>query len=287
MNWNNRIIHDDNGTLVDLTKNLSEYNTGTGAIPIVASEDKLYIGSEFPFNHRFLAFDTANTAVSVVSDIEYWDGDEWKSVVEIIDESETSGGATFGQDGIISWTPNKNDVWARDDTVDSGGTESITGLGDVTIYDLYWARLTFSADLDAGTILKFMGNKFSDDLDLAAEYPALDNNTVRDRFQSGKTDWEEQSLRAADYVINDLRIKQVSLSKDQILDWHLFKNASIHRTAAIIYNALGKDFQENQKLAMEKFHKAMNLKNFGLDTNRNATLEPVEKLGILEGTLHR
>lgn len=266
----NRIIWSDNGTLIDISTELNEILTGTKVLPIVAAEDALYIGSDLPFNHRYMHVSVANDVVSAMT-VALWSGSVWNNAVDIMDGT-TSGGATLAQSGVLSWVPERTKPWNRDLS-----TENITALSTLKIYDLYWARIRFSVSLKATTALTFMGNRFSADTDLFAQYPDLNNSDYMTSFASGKTSWNDQALTAAEYVIQDLKEMNVIRSQSQILDWVIFRNASVHKTAEIIYRSFGKDYLDNVKLAQAAYKASLKLGIYNVDTNANAALDESER----------
>ena len=288
---NNRIIFSNNNVLQDLSVNLNNFRSGVEALTIIAAEDKIYFGSILPFNHKWIEMGAvANAAAAVISDIEVWDGDEWQSVVDIIDQTKI-GTSTFAQSGYISWVPDKDESWLRDDT---RGTDTnidpIEGLGDasnpVTIYDMYWARFTFSADLTAAMELKFVGHKFSAEEDLGDQYPELILSTTKAQFETGKTDWKNQEFMAAERIIEDLERDEVVKTRDNILNWERFTMASVHKIAEIIYKAFGDDYEDNRKVARSYYLQTLKAGRKEIDRNRNARKDPQEAIDS-QGTLIR
>ncbi len=266
-----RVIFSDNGTLNDLSVNLNNYHSGTGSVGIVAADDYLYIGSYYPFNSFYMAFDTANTQASTLS-ISYWDGNEWRAAVDVIDQ--TSG---FQQDGLITFSPNKaNSGWVYEDTVNNSGSEEITGLGDITIYDRYWLRLSLSADLDAGTTIKWIMYKFISDDELYSEYPVFNSASIKSAYESGKTTWEEQIVVASQLTVDELVKNGVIQSGDQLLDYSKLKSPTVAKVAEIIFNAFGDDYNDDRLKASEVFKQRIGKKVFNVDTNSDAALNRQE-----------
>lgn len=277
-----RIIFSDNGSLLDLSVLLNDYLTGSAVVPIVAADDALYIAGDFPFNHRYFDVSVANDQASAVT-VETWDGKEWQACVDVFDQTSI-GGVTLAQSGFISWVPERQRSWVKDDTNYNGKT--ITGLSGVTIYDLYWVRIKFSADLKATTALKYVGHRFSRDLDLYSFHPDLQNTKVKTMFQAGKTTWDDQHYEAAQVIIRDLKSKNIALSENQILEWSKFREASCHACAEIVWRAFGKDFYPNADDAHKRYLEAFNAGIIGLDVNNNARTDSVERT-IKTGQLYR
>lgn len=269
-----RIILSKNGVLSDLSVELNDFKSGTSVIDIEAATDYLYIGSFFPFNHKYFMVTTANDQDSAIEEIAVWDGQQWRVVTDILDETSV-GGKSLAQSGIISWVPDREHGWLRSDTVRQG--TPIEGLEDILIYDMYWARLKWSDDLKDTTALKYIGQRFSTDSDLILEYPDLTRTDVKTNFTAGKTTWDDQHLLAAERIVDDMKSQQIVISKDQILTPELFRSASVHKVASIIFNAFGKPFEDQKRAADQDYKKAMNKNYFDVDWNIDGRLDPIEK----------
>lgn len=289
---NNRILYSDNGTLHDFSVALNNYYNSTEILNLKTT-DYLYIGARLPFNHCFFKLDSVNTSQASLS-VDYWSADGWANCVEVLDS--TNG---FKQSGFIEWTPNRQTSWARESTNDEG--ETVDGLESVTIYDRYWVRIKTDTDfegetipgeteLDPDTILdvqvSWIGNLFSDDNDLGAEYPDLVRGEVKTSFKSGKTNWEEQHVKAAQVIIQDLIDKNIIEEKGQILDWREFINASVHKTAEIIFNSFGDDYRDNSADARKEYLQRISKRIYRVDLNKNA-IEDVKESFNQSGFLSR
>lgn len=268
----NRIITSIGGVLTDVSETLSDPLATYQTIPLETG-DALYIGSDLPFNHRWFQVQVANDVSASVS-LSLWSGTEWNVVVEVIDQTKTAG-VPFAKSGIIAWTPNRLKSWSREDS-----TADMADLSTLTIYNLYWAKLTVSANLKATTSLELIGHKFSSDAQLTNQYPDLAASDMKTAYKSGKTTWDDQAFEAAEYIIQDLKSMQIAWTPNMILDWAVFKNASVHKTAEIIYRAFGDDYKDQALEAHKAYRSAMNVKMFNLDTNQNAILEPMEARAI-------
>ncbi len=279
---NNRVIYSDNGTIDDISNEMSDINTGSKVIPVVAAEDYLFIGSELPFNHRYISVSVANDQASSVS-VDLWDGTAWVAAVDVQDFTAVSG-ATLGQSGHIMWSLHPNYSWMKDDT--NYNSETITGLSSARIFGLYWARLSFSANLKNTTAIKYMGHKFAEDIDLKNRYPDLIRTTVLAQFATGKTNWEEQHILAAESIIKDLKAKKVMVSANQILDYRIFTEAAVYRLAEMIFMGLGRDYNEIRKEAEYKYNKAISMGQYNLDDNQDTRLTIGESVSS-QGWLRR
>lgn len=266
---NNRILSKISGTTTDHSVVLNHYPSGTATIAMT-SADALYLGSDMPMNHKWIKVSSANAVASVAS-IETWNGAEWVTAVDVIDQTAVSG-ASLAASGILSWTPNRYTAWGRQNS-----SEEISDISTTKIYNLYWVRLKFSATLTAGTALAYVGHKFSEDTDLFAEYPVFNDTALMGAHTTGKTSWEEQTVSAAEDIIKDLKAQDVIWAEGQILSPDQFRKASIHKTAEIIYRAFSADYEKEIALAKAEYKKAIDIRYFMVDANGNATLDPLER----------
>lgn len=273
----NRIIFSDNGTRKDFTHKLNNYISQTEVMDFVSNDDYLYLGSEAAFNHRWIELETVNTSASTLSEIAVWDGDEWKTVVEIIDLTKNDAGDTsLSKSGIISWVTDKDQtLWVRDDTDDTSNNQ-IIGLEDLNIYDLFWVRLKWSADLDVTTELKAITHKFADDEDLFNLWPEFDTDEARERYRDGTTTYDQVHFESAQEIIKDLKRQGVLATPDQILEWSNFRTSSVHKAAEILFRNFGKDWDEEWKKARQAYTESIKIDLFDIDQNNNARLDPRE-----------
>ena len=279
-----RFYFSDNGTLNDFSYQLKNYHGDNVTFNYTLSQDYLYIGAELPFNSLFFDMSTANASAASVT-IEYWTGTQWVSMVDIIDET-ISGGASLGKSGHITWTTDKQEVWLREDTVNSNGTENITGLGTVTVYDLYWMRISFSATLDVGTALNFVGYSFCSSSDVDSEHRLLAKSSLKTAYKAGKTDWEEEIVTASRLLVEDLIDKNSITMGEQLLQRRKFKDACVSKVAQMVYENLGDDYIDNAERSRAEYNKRIDKKNYGADFNLNARLDDSEK-GVTSGGLSR
>lgn len=275
----NRVIWKDNATLKDLSVLLNNFASGTQVIPLVAAEDKIYVGSDVPFNHRYFSVSVVNALASAIT-VDIWDGDEWVPAVDVVDYTQATAGKVFSQSGIIRWATERNETWAVEAT-----TENMTdsGLETLKIYNMYWARFTFSADLTAGFALKYVGHKFSTDEDLNGEYADLNRSTVLTAYKAGKTTWEEQHIIAAEKIFRHLRQNRKAWAKGQIFEWEPFTLASTHMVAKIIYNSFGEDYEGRRDDALESYNDAMEgVIGQGIDEDMDGHDHPEEHAGTIK-----
>jgi len=229
----------------------------------ITPTDVIYIGTDFPFNHFYLKMGTASNTVSAVMKVEYY-GNGWNEVVQLTDETNS-----LSSSGFVKFTPNKNSAW---NLVSDSQEIGITNIN----YNKYWTRITFDQELSSDIEISYIGNKFSDDEDLFSEFPVFNDSNFMKAFQLGKTDWEEQTIRASDIIIEELIKKKVIVSGNQILDISRFRSASISKTAEIIFSSFGNDYIEQKDAARKEYLSRLDMSSFSVDSNNNAILEPVE-----------
>ena len=268
-----KVIFSDDGTLKDHSVNINDYQSGTATLSSFTTLDKLFIGQRMPFNHLYLKMSTPGDTVSNII-VKIWDGQSFKSVAEVIDETSTAS-KTLGQSGFITWVPDKDQPgWSVDDTDDMTGTD----LTSLKIYDLYWLEMTVSVNINTDIIIDWMGNLFSDDDDLYAEFPIFDRSNMKTAFKTGKTDWEEQHVRAAELTISDLVSKNVMDGSEQILAKEQFKLASVQKCAELIFGAFGDDYKDDLAAARVEYQQRLSSGVYKIDRNRNANLDPFENI---------
>ena len=279
----NRVIWKDNATLKDLSRTLNNFMSGTQVIDFVAADDKLYIGAEVPFNHRYIHVSVVNDQASVVS-VDLWDGDEWVPCVDIQDGTDV-GGVSLARSGILRWSTPENSSWMKEES-----TEDMTGSGISTlkVFGMYWARISFSGDLKNTTALKYVGHKFSEDEDLNGYYPDLNRSTVKTAFQQGKTDWMEQHVIAAEEVFRQLFNQRQAWSKSQIWEPENFTQAAVHKVAEIIYTSFGDEYEGRRDDARAKFKESMSdAIAKGVDVDEDGHYDDEERVGYTASFVRR
>lgn len=117
------------------------------SLDTLGNGDALWVGATIPFGGLSVDVDAGNANASVLA-AHYWNGSALTTLAPT--DGTASAGATFGQDGSITWTTPSDWVAASLRDV-SGLTVGQTVQG--SRLQLYWARLTVSAALDASTTL--------------------------------------------------------------------------------------------------------------------------------------
>jgi hypothetical protein len=264
-----RVIKNKNGTLSDLSL-ANQDESATMLVNLVNGTDYLYIGQHFPFNNFYYQLGTANALPSAIQ-IEYWDGNNWRSAVDVIDGTSVAG-AALSRSGLIQFSPHKLYNWWRvDDTSDTPGPADLRPL---TIYKLFWIRIKVSAALTLTTAGKRICYCFS-------SHQQLDNrdrtiNSFLPAFGTGKTSWEEEIITASMDVVGELKARNLIVDGANILRFESVSAATDWRTLINIYRDLGGDYKEKYDTAYIEFNRALASKVFTFDKNMNAEVETRE-----------
>ena len=280
----NKIIFSDNGTLIDHSANIEDYFSSATVIDYTKDEDYIFVGSELPFNSIYVDVSVPNDIASAIK-VEYWETSRWRSMVEVIDETMTSG-KSLSQSGHITWVPDRLYGWGKDDTVTSSGTEEVTGLGDVTIYDLYWIRLSFSETITATTALKWAGQTFCSSDDVEGEYRLFANTTFKTNYEASKTSWDKEIVLASRLLVDDIISKGSIISGNQLLKRRLLRDACVSKVAELVFKNLGDDYKDDYERAQKEYSARLTRNNYGADLNNDAIVDPNEK-GVQTGVLYR
>jgi hypothetical protein len=199
--------------------------TGNTVPFVMTSAQFLYVGFFGKFQARHFSFDTANTNSTTMT-VEYWDGDSWESVKDLVDE--TNG---FQKDGFVSWV--NQDDWAQ---------TTVTPIDDV---ELYYVRFSVSADLSAGTTLQSVLNLYSDDGLLRRYYPELVSDSRY--LPPGRSNFLEQHLAAKDKVVLKLKQRRVIDDEAQIVDINEVSIAAMYAAVKIILAFIDQDDEVLQR----------------------------------------
>jgi hypothetical protein len=273
-----RVFFKDGNNVLEITKQINKYKSDVYSLTMTSS-DAIYIATDFPMNHLFVKMGAALNEQSSSMIIDYWSGQGWSPVVHTNDYSEA-----FSQSGFIEFTPDRYSSWIMASTNSNG--QLVTGLESVIVYDKYWTKISFTNDLTAAIDLEYIGNIFSEDDDLFSEFPLFNDSTFLNCFENGKTTWEEQHVKAADLIIQDLKRKNVIIGSEQLLDRSILLPASVCKVAEIIFNAFGKDYTEQLDRAKNEYSKRIDLSKFSVDSNNNG-IEDAFDIGIVQGWVSR
>ncbi len=276
----NRFLLKSSNVITDYSTEISKYKTGTSTLTAVTTTDALYLGMDFPFNHFYLKMGTTVNLVSTTMTVQLWNNNEFVDVVELNDETDA-----LSQSGYVTFVPDKYEQWNREDTKQQT-TVFIDELSDVTIYNKYWAKVTFADTLTSSVELSWLGQKFCSEDDLEAEHPQLNRSVIREAFESGKTDWEHQIIRASEVVVKDLISNGIIDSKERILEKEQLKLSTVSKLSEIIFSELGDDYEDDRIKARNEYKSRLNKAVNRTDNNNNAIIETRE-LTARSGVLFR
>ena len=256
-----RVLFKDVSSISEITKQINKFKSDTYQM-IMTPDDAIYISSDFPLNHFYVKMGELTNGIDSEMLVEYWSNIGWAPVANLNDYTYSLNGS-----GFIEFTPSKDESWLRQDTNSQGSL--ITDLESIKIYDQHWIKISFSIELEQVDI-EWIGNKFSDDYDLFSEYPIFNDETFLTSYEAGKTTWEEQHVKAAELIIQDLKRKNIILGAEQILDRDILMPAAVSKVAEIIFNAFGNDYRQQRDDAKLEYAKRIDLSKFVIDTNGNA-----------------
>jgi hypothetical protein len=236
----------------------------------LTTDSEIYIGSYYPFNNFHIEMsETAANGNSSVMSVEYWDGQQFRTAPNFVDETDDAG-AALAVSGSVSFVPDELYAWQMQDA------RYIAEISDQVYYGLYWIRLTFSADLTEDTFIKYIGNVFCSDVELYGRHPRFKTLDWLDNWGQDKVDWLEQRISASDMIIAELKTINKIRSAEQILDRLSLRDACIDMTAYIILMGSGFNYAEEAELA---YKSALTLLRSGavkIDQDNNAIYNKID-----------
>lgn len=267
MRYQQRVIYNT----TDISEKVNDYRTGSQTFAYTTGT-YLYIGSALPFNHLYFEMGTKNN-VSANLTVQYWWNNAWNTAVDVQDNTS----ALF-DNGSIFFSPVIDEGWSFERR-----SSDVTGLSIFNIYNMFWLRMSWDQNLRNTMTLNYIGQKFSTDAILYSYFPDLALQVTKDSFDpnntSGtKTTWDEQHYMAAEHIVKDLIKRQIIISRSQILDPYLFKDASCYKVAGIVYRGLGRAYADQMADAADRYEKEMNIKFYNIDRNADAQLNPAERI---------
>jgi hypothetical protein len=265
-----RLFYSDNGTLSDKSLDNQDEDTTIPFTENIATEDYLYIAKYYPFNNFFVKVSSAN-AVSSTLAIQYYDGTTWRDAVDILDGT-ASGGKTLARSGVVQFSPNRNYNWNKvEDTTNNNAPDELSG---VTIYNCYWLRIRWSANLTSTTALDTVSYSFSrsqrlNNLDISI-------NDYLTSFSATKTNWDDEVMTASLHVVSDMKSRGIIVDHGQVLRFDDVSLATEYKALALIFNSLGKSYVEKVVYYEAKYKETTNAGVFTIDKNNNAQVDTSE-----------
>ena len=268
-----RVLKYDGTTFSDLS--LDNQNESTNLDLALTTTDYIYLGQYFAFNNFFINLDTANASTSILS-LEYWNGSEWKSALDLLDGTSLSG-VTLSQSGVVQFSPDRLYGWNR--VSDTSEASAPTEMQSLTIYNMMWLRFKPTINIDALTDAFSISYAFTSSQQLNNH--DIEINNYYDRFAVGKTDWNNEIVTASRYLVADLKRKNIVQDHAQILRFDDVSLACEWKTLEHIYNNMGKAYVEKRDDARIQYDKYISIRERSLDKNNDASLSMDELKGSI------
>lgn len=246
-----------NGVVTDISSKVTDVNH-LGTSVILDVNDAIFIGTPLPFNSLYFRLGTTlNTVVSNLK-LSFWDTSTFRDFLSVQDGTKSSN-KTMAQSGIVQ-------LIVKDEFLPcSQDAKFITDIDTDGYYDLYWTKLSVTVQTTAINLL-YIGQLFLEsDEALYMEYPDLKFDQYKKAFSSTKADFIDQRIVATDRTISELISKNIVLHPQQFMDWRVMKEACLHKTAELIYKALGTKYKDEAISANKSFIAALDVKKFGLN----------------------
>jgi hypothetical protein len=259
-----RLIRKDNATYSD-NSIANQREDETVALNIVAAEDAIYIGKQFPFNNFFFWMGSTVNAEASTMTVEYWSNDEWVEAVDILDAT-SSGGATLARNGAVQFSPDIDYNWTIVNDTSESGNHVPDDLADFTIYNLYWIKITFSADLTAGTVLKRLSYAFTTDSTIVG----IDHEIEDFLSHFSQDDYTKQIIAASEETVDELQVRGLLVDEGQVIRIGEVGRAVAYKALEIIYFNLGDSYADKRRSVASKFDKALKIKRFTFDQDLDA-----------------
>lgn len=270
------VFFDDNSSFSDFSNEAQDYARDTFALPIVAADDFLYVGFTKPINSFYIEMSTANTATTVMSIDSFKEASSTFTAVTGFSD-ETNG---FTRSGFIRWdraTKSANDIISEETTT-------------INSQLAFWYRISFSIDLDVGTIAQGLNLVLADDNDIKNRDFELVSDTRK--FPGSQTSHILTHVAARDAIMQLLKRREFltrtsgSNFVNDLLIWDLMDSSQLREAAtwkaiALIYDNLSDkvDDKESEKSgkALNKFKMAFDLYLLEVDANNDGVTDPIEQ----------
>lgn len=242
---------------------LLAHANGADYVPVFTTAKALYVGFHGKFASRYFQVGSVPNAATSALTVEYWDGAAWSAVDDLLDQTSV-GGKTFARSGFISWVNKEN--WAA---------SSLPNIDDDV--ELYWVKITVSADLDAGLALSSILNLFCDDALLRAYFPELLTDT--NYLPTGKSNFLDQYIEAKNLVVLRLKQRKIINQESQVIDINDVSVAATYGAAMIILQAIAtsEDTEKLLAIARKGFDYELNEVDIAVDQNEDGVIDDSER----------
>ena len=143
--------------ITDYSEAAQDLSTSTkvtlNSFDTIANSNALYIGSWLPFGGVDVDVNNTNSNASVLT-VKYWKQGSPNAWADIsASDGTTTGGHTFGQDGLVTWTVPSD--WQSARLISGQANQNYIGDTNLRLgiaqEELYWTRWEVSAALDSTT----------------------------------------------------------------------------------------------------------------------------------------
>lgn len=243
------------GVVTDISSLVTDINHAGASVTLDVT-DSIFIGTPLPFNALFLKLGAKLNTNSADLSVAFWDASIFRNFLAIQDGTKLTTN-TLNQSGTIQ-------LIVKDEYMPcSNDSKYISDIGIDGYYDLYWTRLSVSA-LCEEVDISYIGQLFLEsDNAIYTEYPDLRFDQYKKAFSLTKADFLDQRIIATDRTIAELIAKNVVNHPQSFMDWRVMKEACLHKTAELIYKALGVKYKEDAITANKSFIAALDVKKFG------------------------
>jgi hypothetical protein len=268
------VLHDDNGTFSDYSKESIDFDRDTYTITLNADDDYFYVGFYKPINTFYVEIGTANENAGAMA-AEYYNGSSWASLEGFYDES-----ASFTRSGFLQWDRNQED-------------ETKTTINST---ELYWYRLRPSVT-HSETVINGLNLIFADDNDLKREFFEIGNH-----LPSGESSHVLTHVAARDQIIQKIRNdgwykeaistgKAKDITAFDILDVGQIKLAATYLALSKIFDAVEDTpdgiYTMRSERYLSLYNNAINTFYLDIDSDDDGIQDVEERLASSTGRLLR
>ncbi len=232
--------------------------TSSALALVLTTTDALYLGFKERFACRYFQMGVVNTNAATLT-VKYWNGTAYANVEDLVDQTN---GLTAS--GWISW---KNVTgWTKSEQ------------SPITDEELYWIKITTSANFSSGTTLQTILNLFCDAVLLREYYPELVSDSRY--LPPDRTSFVEQFNSAKNMVVQELIKLDKITDESQLLNPEEVSIAATHAAAYCILNGIpnpSDDLIARKAAVLKDFDFWIERARISVDEDNSGEIEPVEK----------
>lgn len=273
------ILHDDDGSFLNLSNNLCNFSRGNETVSYVALEDSIYLGFYKPVNSFYASLNTPNTN-DVALTVSYFNG-SFSAPDGFVDDTDG-----FQRSGFVRWDRNQKN---SDDDFDEVKT-TINGS------EKYWYKLDFSGDTSA-MVINAINILFCEDEDLEREYFEINKF-----LPSGQTSHLLTHVACRDEIIQTLNLQgktklnnesgwEEGVSAFDLLDISQVKLAATYLALAKIMLSVSDQvddlYLQKSQIYRSKYNDVINSITLEIDRDDDGLYDRVERDNVIRGTIKR